>query len=1012
MKHALRICSLILLVVIPVHSQWNWLNPLPEGNEFFDAAFISPDSGWVIGGNGAVIRTINGGVSWSSQDNPLRPTPYILLSVVFTSQQSGLASANTGALLRTDDGGVTWRRLNYIGFGIQKLKRAPDGSIWGFGSVGAMARTTDLGMTWTSFQTGITSVVFDVAFPAPGKAVAACGSGRLLFSDDDGASWTQKTLATATDIVSIAFADSQRVFAVQKANYLLRSSDGGATWADTTFFVNALNFVHFADRLTGWLLSNSEGTVLKTENGGVTWSSVNVEPSSRYHFNKVVTDGPDKALLIGDGGGLFRTSDGGATWTQLGDAVTRAHLYSVTGFSSSSAWVFGPGSVYHTSDGGSNWSANLADTLSIHSGIAVSESRIIAGGTHGEAHLSVNQGADWSTQILPSKGRINRFHFIDTSIGWLAGNHGTVAKTADGGGLWTYTDPGVTHDFNAVYARSGMEAWIAGNGGKVYRTVDGGITWEDRSPNTAGNLMAIHFISATRGWVGGQMVLFETSDAGANWTQRNTPGLDVVYDISFRNMYDGFLLLSRAVARSNDGGFSFYRADYPSTGLRDIDVMDDGGIWLAGDFGVALRYDPTPVIFLDPIELDFGDVSTNKTKDLPVSISNTGERPMKISNMAVLGAGFTVINLSADSLEPGEKATAVIRFTPADTGVVHGLMTVISNAGLGDAAAMLRGRGVPPGIPALTHSPDTLDFGEIVLGNIKALEVHISNRSQINLRINDERIVGKDSTMFLVARASSLILLPGDRDSVQVVFAPLRPEPFSAVLLIESNDPAEPQYAIPLHGEALGPKISLYPDTMNYGWVLVDSSKTMFLTVKNEGKADLLTANHRIQGVDASSFTFVPPPGGMLAPGSSVMIPITFTPRSLGPKSAEFYIESTDFMKPSATVLLLGRPTTLGVERIDAAPAGLALHETYPNPVSAASRSGANLRFGTDREGRIKITLADALGRVRRVLLDESLAPGMYSTSVEFDGLETGMYFITLESPGAGAVTRKLVLSN
>ncbi|MDH7515553.1 MAG: YCF48-related protein, partial [Bacteroidota bacterium] len=740
----------LVLCSFQAFAQWKWLNPLPEGNEFFDAFFISRDTGWVVGGNGAVIRTTNGGATWVAQDNPLRPTPFICLSVVFIDTQTGLISANTGALLRTDDAGATWRRLPASGLGIQKLKPAPDGSIWGFGGLGVIARTTDAGLTWRRLPTGITSVVFDVDFPSPGKIVAVCGSGIVLTSTDGGSSWTSKTLPVTTDIVSLSFAGPSNAFAVQRAIYLLRSTDGGETWTDTTFFVNALRTVRFADAQTGWLLSNSPGAVMKTEDGGRSWRQVVVDETFRYTFEQVIIRSAQEAFLVGDGGAMFRTTNGGASWLQLGTAMTRSHVNAVTGISNTHAWVFGERCVHETTDGGATWSVNRADTLSIHTGIALSATRIIAGGTQGEVHVSANGGMNWMTQVLPPRGRIEHFHFVDAATGWLAGNHGTVAKTTNGGSVWFYTDPGVTHDFHAVFARSADEAWIAGSGGKVYHTTDGGVTWDDRSPNTTSNLLAVHFISATTGWVGGQMVLYQTTDGGRTWEQRSLPGLDVVYDIVFLDAYRGFVVLSRGIAWTNDGGWTFYRVDYPSTGLHDIDVESDGTLWLAGDFGVVQSYTPTPVIAITPASLDFGDVSINRTKDLPLTIDNTGERTMRISNVAALGTGFTLLSLQSDTIPPGGRTGAYVRFAPADTGVVFGLLTVLSNAGLGEPAVELRGRGVPPGESALVHWPDTLDIGVIVLGNIAAGEVHIRNRGQRNLRINDERIVGKDSMMFQV----------------------------------------------------------------------------------------------------------------------------------------------------------------------------------------------------------------------------------------------------------------------
>src|SRR5512135_369662 len=111
--HARHILIPLLLILLsfPGRAQWHWLNPLPEGNEFFDMTFVTADKGWVVGGNGAIMTTTDGGNTWTAQTDPLRTTPFICLSVVFTDQQTGLVSANNGSLLRTSNGGLQWQLL-------------------------------------------------------------------------------------------------------------------------------------------------------------------------------------------------------------------------------------------------------------------------------------------------------------------------------------------------------------------------------------------------------------------------------------------------------------------------------------------------------------------------------------------------------------------------------------------------------------------------------------------------------------------------------------------------------------------------------------------------------------------------------------------------------------------------------------------------------------------------------------------------------------------------------------
>ncbi len=1000
---------MIFCVLSQASGQWHWLNPLPEGNEYFDATFVASGTGpatiWVVGGNGSIIRSSDEGVTWSARNTPLRPTPFLCLNVLFTDATTGLVASNTGTLLRTNDAGGVWQQLPPNGMPIQKLRRAPDGGVWGFGSVGTLARTGDAGLTWTKRYPGTNAVVFDVAFPDASNIVAVCGSGAIYRSANGGQQWTSTVRPLPTDIVSVDFISPTHGFALQKPTTLLRTTDGGANWSDTTLSVLSVRCIRFSNPTTGWLLSTSTGTVLKTVNAGQTWRTVTVDSSLRYTFQNIIVRSQNEIWLTGEGGGMFRSLDGGATWTQLGTAITRTHLSAITGVSDSSAWIFGDGLVKFTGDRGATWSDNKAGALPIHCGAAVSATRIVAGGPQGEVHFSDNSGATWTTHTLASLGQVNQIRFLNGSVGWLAGNHGTVARTLDGGATWTLAAPD-DNDYNSVHPLSADVAWIAGNGGTVRKTTDGGATWSTHDPGTTSNLYTIHFTSPTDGWVGGQVKLYQTFDGGNTWSPRSQQGLDVVYRVAFADPQNGFLLMSRGIARTSDGGTTFHRTDYPSTGLRDVSALPDGHLWLAGDFGVALRYTPAPVVFLTPAVLDFGDVSTGKTKTLPFTIENAGERTMRISNLTTLGNGFTIASMGDTTLAPGARTTARIQFTPPDTGIHRGLATVISNAPLGVPTVPLIGHGIPPGTPALTHAPQILDFGKIRLGTIKSLELRITNSSSRLLRINEERLVGQDSMMFQVVRPSSFLINAGATDSIQIVFAPLRPEPFTTTLLIESDDAAEPAYRVTVRGEAINPKITLIPDTVNFGFVFTDSTKTLYLEIKNAGSAELLTANHRIVGTDAADFSFVPPPATPIGPGSSVLIPVSFHPKTMGPKSAQLRIESSDIINPEVAAILIGRPTNTGTHEAPQAPSALIIGSTYPNPVGPGTAHRAMVTFVLPEAALVQTRVTDALGRDVTTPITGRYAPGENRALVNAAALPAGLYHVAVTAEyGNGTIS-------
>jgi hypothetical protein len=97
-------------------------------------------------------------------------------------------------------------------------------------------------------------------------------------------------------------------------------------------------------------------------------------------------------------------------------------------------------------------------------------------------------------------------------------------------------------------------------------------------------------------------------------------------------------------------------------------------------------------------------------------------------------------------------------------------------------------------------------------------------------------------------------------------------------------------------------------------------------------------------------------------------------------------------------------PTAVG----DGGTAGPArLLAVLPNPV----RGAADVRFVLAETAAVRISVYDAGGRFRKLLLDERRDPGEHRVRWNPDGLPAGAYFVRLETP-AGASTVSLVLTD
>jgi photosystem II stability/assembly factor-like uncharacterized protein len=94
----------------PAGTGWCWQQPQPNGLATRDVTFVDANNGWLVGDGGLVMRSNDGGASWTRQ--PVA-TLSDLSKVQFADSRSGwLATALGGEIWRTTDGGQSWARTS------------------------------------------------------------------------------------------------------------------------------------------------------------------------------------------------------------------------------------------------------------------------------------------------------------------------------------------------------------------------------------------------------------------------------------------------------------------------------------------------------------------------------------------------------------------------------------------------------------------------------------------------------------------------------------------------------------------------------------------------------------------------------------------------------------------------------------------------------------------------------------------------------------------------------------
>jgi hypothetical protein len=109
-------------------------------------SFTDVNIGTVVGHNGTILRTTDGGAIWTAQPSG---TLAALRGAFFSQAGTGVVVGDSGTILRTTDGGLTWiHQLSGTAEDLNGVCFAHADCGTAVGKGGAILRTTTGGVTW------------------------------------------------------------------------------------------------------------------------------------------------------------------------------------------------------------------------------------------------------------------------------------------------------------------------------------------------------------------------------------------------------------------------------------------------------------------------------------------------------------------------------------------------------------------------------------------------------------------------------------------------------------------------------------------------------------------------------------------------------------------------------------------------------------------------------------------------------------------------------------------------
>jgi photosystem II stability/assembly factor-like uncharacterized protein len=264
----------------------------------------------------------------------------------------------------------------------------------------------------------------------------------------------------------ITFA-GQRLVTVGERGFTLVSDDAGQSWrAVETPVDRTLTGVAFKDAKVGVAVGHG-GSVVRTEDGGNSWSRVPLEAAGTDSLLGVVHLGGDHFVAYGSFGLYVDSVDAGKTWQKrvvISEDFDR-HISQVLPYGHSLFMVAESGTLARSDDDGATWTAMASPYEgSYFAGLATKDGALLAFGMRGHVYRSTDFGVTWQqVEVGTTASLMSGRQLADGRI-LLVGNSGLLAVSTDDGRTltvhWAPDSPGF-----AALAEAGGKVILVGERG-------------------------------------------------------------------------------------------------------------------------------------------------------------------------------------------------------------------------------------------------------------------------------------------------------------------------------------------------------------------------------------------------------------------------------------------------------------------------------------------------------------------------------------------------------------------
>ncbi len=188
-------------------SHWSIIPTPRDARATLTGVTFAPNSphGWAVGHDALILSSSDDGQTWQKQfQGPDLESSF--LDVLALDAQRVFAIGAYGLCFVTIDGGRTWTPRTIIedDAHLNRITRAPDGTLYIAGERGTLLRSRDSGESWTALDAPYEGSFYGVLPLSDGALLAYGLRGHVFRSADDGGTWQQVALENPSLVATAA----------------------------------------------------------------------------------------------------------------------------------------------------------------------------------------------------------------------------------------------------------------------------------------------------------------------------------------------------------------------------------------------------------------------------------------------------------------------------------------------------------------------------------------------------------------------------------------------------------------------------------------------------------------------------------------------------------------------------------------------------------------------------------------------------------------------------------------